>query len=263
MDVPRKIAHPELEPEHKEPSTSGPYVLEQVQKSFRWRTKLVIGVVVLLIVIGFLLFRVKADLDRHRTIPYGVAAPWAEQLAVSQEAIPKTDQGSILRHVSAMPVLEGRTTVSSALRVQFAYVTSSGNTVIATVEDTHPATLVKSTEHGHASIDRTMLERIHTATGGINISPREAIEATIPELEAGTGQEAEAGTGLLGLYVSLALQDEFEGVDWPTNSPAVWSVLYVGKGAYFMVDAQTGEVVRKDFDAFGGRETPTPTQMTP
>ena len=258
MDVPRKIAHPELEPEHKEPSRTGPIVLEQVQKSFRWRTNLIVGGVLLFIVVVFAGSKVYQELTRHRTIPSGPPAPWPTQLAVAQKALPHGGEGSVLEHVFARQPIGGPYTVSTTMQIDFVLITPDGNAVLAKIEDSQPAALVEARESGPRSTYKLSFEQLRAATEAIKISPREAAIATIPELEAGIGRDPQTGMGTIGLLVMLAFREEVDRARWPTDSPVAWSVSYIGWGAHFLVDAETGQVVLREFDIFD-RNTATPT----
>ena len=292
MEAPRRIAHPELEPPLKEPTESGRSLLEHVQERFRWRTNLVIGIVLVLIVVGSWLFQVQEELNRRKVIPFGVAAPWPEQLGIAQQEASRIDATSTLASVEAgqiniakiIPGYAGPAQpewdksgyamlpVTTTLSVRFTFRTRSEPPVIVTIEDSQPPA-VAEIDRGVQYGGLILLDTLKQYQELISISPRAALEATFRELETLTDwTQAEGVSSLGGPVIRLVYREDIWGVldepaEMPGDQPVLWRVSHRRpteeiRRAYFWVDPTTGEVLDTELE-YMSQDTRVPATTTP
>jgi hypothetical protein len=228
-----------------------------------------------LVVLAFAWWGVQ-ELTKHRTIPAGKAALWSTQLDLAQQMADQKEKGSQLFGVSARHASWSADTYSGTLLLTFDFVAPSGRTIEVDEEDTEPlyAYLVPDDSQSHSPLgtalhtapgsppNQTLLALLRTAVSAVKLSPREALEATVPQLKPSSSGGL---NGEVDPTVWLLIRgDTPDQIALPGGSPAVWGVFYMDSPegtVLFNVDATNGKVLEKRYP-FGDNPTHTASPPT-
>ena len=183
--------------------------------------------------------------------------PWPTQVAVAQQEIAKLDKSAVLHSISSAPVTyrPPNWDYTKTLQTEFRYVSSSGNDIAISMQDSTPTSTVKITQR--AAFDKEFYDRFASKQdeyaqklSSVKLGPREAGELTWQ----GATEHAN------GKKLSPML-----GLDLDAPVPQ-WHITYAdtNKGVFefwdmwFDVDAQTGEILKADYEPFLQQVTVVP-----
>jgi hypothetical protein len=178
------------------------------------------------------------------------AVPWSKQLTAVQDTIAKEGDDLALHLVIAQPSLgfdsTNPTTMDLAVRFELIHATKMpAETSFAvrevTFKDSAPQTTAMLKDGGRSElVDTVPLPRASI----VQISPREALYATLIEGQAHLGRQIGAADFLVRLFLD-------QQVPGSIGVPAAWSIVYFGKPMWLRVwvDARTGTILSRSTEA--------------
>jgi hypothetical protein len=193
---------------------------------------------------GFCYFRGCAD-----PWPPGPPAPWAEQWAAAQAEAARYDPAAVPGLILAAPP-EYRVWNADfhTLAVRFIFENTAltgGSQVEVGLLDTAPAATVRGNRSsaGFVSNDSAAEQAlVRQALALVQISPAEALQRTVPDIQALLAQHS----GMVSVNVNLWLPTASN-----TAQPLAWRVTYYTDDHHFLeiqVDARTGEILSRKLE---------------
>jgi hypothetical protein len=232
----------------------------------------IIVVVVLALAFSPWLPKLQRFLPRQeRPIVSGPSASWSEIISAANGKAKEIDKDALLNtsYIAAYPVDWPTTSAISSytttLEVSFDYSTPSGNLISIRLQDAAPTSTITSRVADNMTFydsDRQNQLRTETMINSVRLSPRDAIKRTWEEVH-GYGQKL----GLRDIRITPVLfLETYEGnplrwrieyavKDAAQPTPDVGAkTIYLNLVAHFLVDAQTGEILKRTFE--DRRQTP-------
>ena len=230
----------------------------------------------LLLVVGVLLVRawLSSGSPNQPTINEGPLtgppAPWPTQLSTAFDAARRDLEDPVLIAVPADPVdrLPKRLRVDQAFEMEFLFLsdTSKPSWSYIDLNDAQPEQTVhkRENEYGFIPVDTTKrdLHDYLNPLSTVKLSARDVYSLTVADASATLGPG-----GNLGYLVTayLHLFPRYEGI---STTPAVWSIYYFTPGpdglfgpgtrVDYLINAETGAILRRTVEKSGDRTTPSP-----
>jgi hypothetical protein len=194
----------------------------------------------------------------HDCDPAGPAVPWADQIAVADQAALKVDKDALLESVTAWPAARDKATwtYTKTLEVTLGYVRPNGSSVDVIFLDTDPSSTIKVLSYDSGMSDfglyepvQKIFQRNREALQAARVSPREVIQQT--------WAEADAHAQSLGLriYPIVGLDpgdySHWNVTYWPlsglaTPVPSLTQQFVLNYSSSFKVNSQTGIILDRE-----------------
>lgn len=205
------------------------------------------------LIVLFVEFAPNKALEAEEQSKHGPAAPWSVQLSTAQSEAAKYDKDAVLISIDASSIDAREPDYNTTLSVQFHFVTPLGIPFIVALDDTDP----QNTVHNEPEVNSPSTsyrpfpapqqhDMLRKAISTVKLSPRDALQRTVPEVLPIAEQHGKASTAP---WIELHLAGR-----WPQahpnvsdNLPAVWEVRHNiaanVEHRLFWLNPDTGEIV--------------------
>ena len=191
--------------------------------------------------------------------PEGPTVPWQTLVATAEDEIARYDKDAVLHSVSASMVAFSPPNWSydKALEIEFRYLSLEGDDISITMLDTSPTSTVEISRRDAFDKQRydsfaAKKDEYSRKLAAVQLSPRQAGEVTWEGVKE-HGDETK-------LFPGMGLSLDEESPYWYISYRHVDKGLFELWDMWFDVDAQTGEVLKANYEAFGEQfqEAPAP-----